>query len=102
MSTAVFSARWAQAATNGLGALDAAARFWFLVTVVGQWAFRSYIFGFYGPPTLQGDFAAWNRNTHLIKGYVAGDTAGNLAFAAHALLAGVIAFGGTLQLVPQI
>jgi hypothetical protein len=35
-------------------------------------------------------------------GYVAGDTAGNLSFAAHALLVAVIAFGGTLQLMPQI
>jgi hypothetical protein len=38
----------------------------------------------------------------LIKGYVPGDTAGNLAFGAHVLMAAVVTFGGTLQLVPQI
>jgi uncharacterized membrane protein len=38
----------------------------------------------------------------LNMSYVAGDTAGNLAFAAHVLLAAVIAFGGALQILPQI
>ncbi len=83
-------------------ALKAAAGFWFLVAVIGQWAFLYYIVAFYGPSTLQGNFQAWLKNTFLFKGYVAGDTPGNLAFAAHALLAAVIAFGGALQLIPQI
>jgi tetratricopeptide (TPR) repeat protein len=83
-------------------ALKAAARFWFVVAVIGQWAFLFYIIAFYGPSTFTGNFQVWTRNTLLLKGYVAGDTAGNLAFAAHALLAAVIAFGGTIQLVPQI
>ncbi len=38
----------------------------------------------------------------LFHGYVAGDTAGNLAFAAHVMMAAIITFGGTLQLIPQI
>jgi len=83
-------------------ALKASAGLWFLVAVIGQWAFLYYIVAFYGPSTLQGHFQAWSKNTFLFKGYVAGDTAGNLAFAAHALLAAVIAFGGALQLIPQI
>ena len=83
-------------------ALKAAAKFWFVVAVAGQWAFFYYISRFYGSSTLQGNFQLWTRNKMLIKGYVPGDTAGNLAFAAHALLAGIIAFGGALQLVPQI
>jgi uncharacterized membrane protein len=83
-------------------ALKAAARFWFVVAVIGQWAFLYYIFAFYGPSTVSGNFQAWTKNTFLIKGYVAGDTAGNLMFAAHALLAGVTSFGGALQLIPQI
>src|SRR6185503_14280927 len=88
--------------TAGTGALKAAVRFWFAVTVIGQWAFLYYIAGFYGPSSVSGNFQAWSRNRFLIKGYVPGDTAGNLAFAAHALLAGIIAFGGALQLIPQI
>lgn len=83
-------------------ALKAAARFWFAVAMIGQWAFLYYILAVYGSSSIQGNFQAWTKNKLLIKGYVPGDTAGNLAFAAHALLAAVIAFGGALQLVPQI
>jgi uncharacterized membrane protein len=83
-------------------ALKAAAGLWFVVAVIGQWAFLYYIVAFYGPSTFTGNFQAWTKNTFLRMSYVAGDTAGNLAFAAHALLASVIAFGGAIQLIPQI
>jgi uncharacterized membrane protein len=83
-------------------ALAGAAQLWLLVAVIGQWVFFYYIARFYGPSTLSGNFHAWTRNSNLIKGYVAGDGAGNLMFGAHALLAGVIAFGGALQLVPYL
>lgn len=95
--------------TNRLGlnsvadkVLKAAAVFWLVVALVGQWAFMYYIVAFYGPSTFTGNFQAWTKNTFLRKSYVAGDTAGNLTFAAHALLAAVIAFGGAIQLIPQI
>ena len=101
MNTAVLNDRW-QLKSVADATLKAAARFWFVVAVIGQWAFLYYIFAFYGPSTVSGNFQAWTRNTFLIKGYVAGDTAGNLTFAAHALLAGVTSFGGALQLIPQI
>jgi len=83
-------------------ALEAAAGFWFLVAVIGQWAFLYYIVAFYGASTVTGNFQAWTKNIFLLKGYVAGDTAGNLAFAAHVLLAAIIALGGAIQLIPQI
>jgi len=83
-------------------ALEAAAKLWFAAAVIGQGLFVFYILAAYGPTTLSGDFAAWNENKQLLKGYVPGDTAGNLAFAAHVLMAAVVTFGGTLQLVPQI
>ncbi len=83
-------------------ALKAAAGLWFLVAVIGQWAFLYYIVAFYGPSTFTGNSQVWNRNTFLDMAYVPGDTAGNLAFAAHTLLAAVIAFGGAMQLIPQI
>jgi len=102
MSAVVLTNRLELSSTAGATALNAAARFWFVVAVIGQWAFLCYIAAFYGPLSLSGNFQAWNRNKFLIKGYVPGDTAGNLAFAAHALLAGIIAFGGALQLIPQI
>jgi hypothetical protein len=102
MSTAVLTDRVEVDPAVGTAALEAAARFWVVVAVIGQWAFLYFILALYGSSTLQGNFQAWSRNKFLLKGYVAGDTAGNLAFAAHALLAAVIAFGGAIQLVPQI
>lgn len=83
-------------------ALRAAARFWLLVAVIGQWIFLYYIAMVYGGSSLTGNFAAWAKNTFLIKGYVPHDTAGNVAFAAHALLAGVTSFGGAVQLIPWL
>jgi hypothetical protein len=101
-SAAAFSDGSPPRMTAANAALKGAATLWFAVAVIGQWTFFYYIAAFYGPSSLSGNFQAWSRNTFLIKGYVAGDTAGNLAFAAHALLAAVIAFGGALQLIPQI
>lgn len=81
--------------------LKASAVLWFLTAVAGQWLFVYYIAAFYGTSTLSGDFEAWNRRDPVM-GYVAGDVAGNLFLAAHVLIAGVLTFGGALQLVPQI
>lgn len=83
-------------------ALRVAAGLWWLAIAIGQWVFLYCIVALYGTTTLAGDFAAWNANPFLRKGYVAGDALGNVAFATHVLLAAVIVFGGTLQLVPQI
>src|SRR5512143_1413902 len=99
------SASIAPASGRGAGAdviLAAAVRVWFVTAVIGQWAFLYYIAAFYDTATLSGNFATWNRNTFLLKGYVAGDVAGNFAFAAHVLLATIVTFGGALQLIPQL
>ncbi len=84
------------------GALRAAAVFWFLTAVAGQWVFVYYVAGFYGPTLISGHYEAWTRNKKLTDGYIAGDDAGNVFFLAHVLIAAVLTFGGTLQLVPQI
>jgi len=84
-------------------ALGGAGVFWFCVMLVGQWAFFYYIAAFYGVSTVSGDLEVWNRLAALGRTpYVAGDAAGNAAYAAHALAAGIVAFGGILQLVPWI
>jgi hypothetical protein len=71
--------------------------------MLGQWAFFYYIAAFYGSSTFTGNFEIWNRLEALGRTpYVAGDTGGNIAYAAHALGAGIIAFGGALQLIPFI
>ncbi|MFM9862343.1 MAG: DUF2306 domain-containing protein [Micropepsaceae bacterium] len=79
-----------------------AAGFWFLIAAAGQWLFVLFILGFYAMPTLTGNFEAWDKNTFMTHGYVAGDTAGNLAFAAHVMMAAVITASGTVQLIPWI
>jgi hypothetical protein len=83
--------------------LGAAGIFWFAAMLVGQWAFFYYIAAFYGASIFSGQFEIWNRLAVLGRTpYVAGDTGGNIAFACHALAAGIIAFGGILQLAPWI
>ncbi len=99
---------WPNSVANG--ALKGAAIFWFLVAVIGQWAFVYFILSLYGAATVQGNFDAWNKifeaqgvaNDGIAHGYVAGDTTGNLIFGAHALIAAILTFGATLQLIPQI
>jgi hypothetical protein len=84
------------------GALKNAVLFWFVVAMTGQWLFVYYVGVFYDVPTIQGKFEAWKRNKMVPHGYVVGDVVGNLHFAAHVLLAGVMTLCGTLQLLPQI
>lgn len=81
--------------------LGRSATFCYLAIAAGQLLFVAFILLFYYPPTLAGDFAGWNEKP-LITGHVAGDTAGNLFFAVHVLLAAIITFGGLVQLVPAI
>jgi hypothetical protein len=84
-------------------ALSGAAKFWFVTALVGQWLFFTYIALFYGTSTASGKLEVWNRLKALGRTpYVPGDDAGNAAYAAHALGAGFIAFGGALQLIPWI
>ncbi len=82
-------------------ALRTAAGLWFFVTLIGQWLFLYYVAALYGGSTVSGHFEGWRKAT-LVKGFVEGDTTGNLSFAAHVLLAVVVLFGGVLQLIPQI
>jgi hypothetical protein len=82
--------------------LKASAAFWLAVALIGQWLFFAYIAAFYGPSTLSGNFQEWAKNGMLFKGFQPGDTVGNLTFGTHALAAGIIAFGGALQLLPQV
>ena len=91
-----------QSASKGDGLLGVATKTWFIVTLISQWVFLSYLLAFYAPSTLTGNFQLWKKNPMLMQGFLEGDTAGNLAFAAHALLAVIIAFGGAMQLIPKL
>lgn len=98
MNTTVAPGEWARDSFAD-GALQIAAKLWFLVAVAGQWTFAYYIAVRYGGAVSQGNFDAFN---HLPHGYVAGNTIGNAALFGHLLFAAVITFGGPLQLIPQI
>lgn len=82
--------------------LNGATTLWFVVLLAGQWVFLYFIASFYGPSTLSGNFEAWDENPFISHGYIAGDDMGNLAFAGHVVMAGVIVLGGTLQLISQL
>lgn len=86
--------------STGANALVHAARFWFVVMLVGQWIFVAYLVLLYGGSAVRGELEVWG--TKLTHGYVPGDFVGNLAVAAHLLLAAIIMTLGALQLVPQI
>lgn len=81
-------------------ALQAAAAFWFITLVVGQWLFATYLILFYGGTAMRGEMHLWKEK--LTHGYVAGDLLGNAAVAAHLLLGAIIMLMGPLQLIPKI
>lgn len=84
--------------------LKYSAVFWFVTTLIGQWLFFYYIMGFYGATVLNDNMAHWNVVMAQFGAtpFKAGDSSGNLAFAAHAIGAGIVAFGGALQLIPKV
>jgi uncharacterized membrane protein len=81
--------------------MDVAARLCFLVTALGQWIFAAYVAALYGPLLVQGGLEGLKKSP-LFNGFIAGDSIGNPAVAAHILLAVIIMGGGPLQLIPQI
>ena len=83
MNTLVLNIRrdWDRLASTSL---KLSAQLWFVIAMAGMWLFVYYIAGFYGGPTLQGNFEAWSQKKNLLHGYVRGDTFGNLQFAATA------------------
>ncbi|REL36874.1 DUF2306 domain-containing protein [Thalassotalea euphylliae] len=84
-------------------ALKYSSVFWFISILLGQWFFFYYIFAFYGFSVINDNMEIWNRWEAMgAKPYHVGDFSGNLAFAAHAIGAGIVAFGGILQLIPKL
>jgi hypothetical protein len=78
--------------------------FWFVTALVGQWFFFYYIMGFYGTSVINDNMEYWNVvfERFGVTPFHAGDSAGNFVFAAHAIGAGIVAFGGALQLIPKV
>jgi hypothetical protein len=78
--------------------------FWFVTALFGQWFFFYYIMGFYGDSVINDNMEYLNVvfERFGVSPYRPGDFSGNLAFVAHAIGAGIVAFGGALQLIPKV
>jgi len=79
-------------------ALKTAARFWFMVTLVGQLMLAFAVASFYGLTALRGDYHAWK----FTNGFVPGVTRGNWAVVMHVASAAIIMLAGAVQLIPQV
>src|SRR6201997_2399853 len=97
MSTAVLTNRL-QLSSVADTALKTSARFWFVVTVVGQLFFAFAVASFYGLTALRGDYHGWR----ITNGYIPGVTKGNFAVAAHLVSAVIVMLAGAVQLVRQV
>ena len=97
MSTAVLTSRLELGSVANT-VLKAAARFWFVVTIVGQLIFAFAVASFYGLTALRGDYHGWK----ISNGFIPGVTKGNWAVAMHLASAAVIMLAGAVQLVPQV
>ncbi|HVS01081.1 MAG TPA: DUF2306 domain-containing protein [Thermoanaerobaculia bacterium] len=99
MSTAVWTERW-ERTTSADTLLRAAARFWFGVTILGQFVFAFAVASFYGMTALRGDYHRWAK--FINHGHVPGDTMGNLSIALHVGSAVALMLAGGLQIVPGV
>ena len=99
MSTAVLTSRLDLSSVAD-STLKAATRFWFAVTVIGQFLFAFAVASFYGMTAARGDLHKWGKS--ISHGYVPGDTMGNAVIIAHLVSAVVIMLAGAVQLVPAV
>jgi len=99
MSTAVWTNRL-ELNSFADGALKAAARFWFVVMLLGQSLFAFTVASFYGLTAARGNWLAWNK--FMTHGYIPGKTLGNSVVRLHVFSAAIVILAGALQLLPQI
>lgn len=80
--------------------LQIAAQTWFVIAFLGQFIFAVYVMLYYGGAVLSGNWDAWNKV--FPRGYVAGDTIGNMTVVIHIGMAFLVTVCGTLQFIPQL
>lgn len=85
---------------DSIKALTYSARFWFVVAAIGQLLFAFYIAMLYGGAVVRGDLTGWSKV--MPRGYIPGDTLGNITIGLHLLFAFTLTVGGLLQLIPQV
>jgi len=101
MADIVISPPRSRSQTVAARTLDLTVKFWFSVTVIGQWVFVYYLSAYYISRILTGGMAAL-AETRLPGGYVAGDTIGNLVVTLHLFVAVIIIGLGPLQFIPSV
>lgn len=80
--------------------LNATAKFWFIIMILGQLFFAYYIAKYYGGLTMEEGVGAWGKNLFItIK---EGGIFANIFIVAHVFLAFVVVLGGPLQLIPSL
>jgi len=80
--------------------LENSARSWAVVAITGQLIFATYVSVVYGKALAAGNMKGWN--VAMPRGYVEGDTSGNITLGLHLLFAVVMLAGGAAQLAPWI
>jgi Predicted membrane protein (DUF2306) len=73
---------------------------WFVIAAIGQLIFAFYIAMLYGGAVVRGDLTGWSKV--MPRGYIPGDTVGNVTIALHLLFAFTLTVGGLLQLIPHV
>jgi hypothetical protein len=86
---------------NGQRILHYCVSAWLVVALFGQWLFAMYILVVFGTPLITGTVSE-SSFSHIIKGYVNGDSFGNLMMFAHIIPAAVLSVCGTLQIIPYL
>lgn len=81
--------------------LDMAIKSWIGVVFVGQWMFAFYILAQFALPFVSGTLEE-SQFSHMIKGYVKGDTTYNALLLFHVVPVAVICLSATFQLVPFV
>ncbi|SDQ81630.1 DUF2306 domain-containing protein [Pseudoxanthomonas sp. CF125] len=80
--------------------LGRSASAWMILALCGQWIFATYVLIFYGSAVLADDWSRWNQV--LPRGYVAGDTAGNLVVLSHLAFTVLVVLAATIQMLPIV
>ena len=81
--------------------LDMAIKSWIGVVFLGQWMFALYILAQFALPFVIGTLDE-SQFSHMIKGYVNGDTTYNTLLLLHVIPVFVISLSATFQLVPYV
>lgn len=100
MNTQSLAIGWTIPSASAEKTLNAAAKFWFSITLAGQVIFSYYIIAFYYTAIFTGDTERFN--SIMPDGLISGDLWGNIAVTSHVFMAAIITFGGTMQLIPWL